>query len=83
MGIQHACRRVRAVYTATAFIFILLLSGSGAKGQPTTPHSEGSVRMSMEALHAAGGVPPGWKFTLPQGEPESGLEAFIEMQCYV
>jgi cbb3-type cytochrome oxidase cytochrome c subunit len=37
----------------------------------------------MEALHAAGGVPPGWKFTLPQGDPEAGRTVFIDFQCYV
>ena len=83
MGIQHTCRHVGAAYSGATAILILLLCGSGAIGQSTQPHSEGSVRMTMEALHAAGGVPPGWKFALPPGDPESGLEAFIEMQCYV
>ncbi len=83
MGIPHPCRRVRAVSTAITFICLLLMIGGGALGLPTSPHPEGSVRMTMEALHASGGVPPGWKFSLPQGDAESGLEVFIEMQCYV
>lgn len=51
-----------------------------------TPHQtqEASepVYISMEALHAAGGVPPGWQFTLPAGSPEAGREVFRTMQCY-
>ena len=39
--------------------------------------------MTIEALHAAGGVPSGWKFTVPQGDLESGREACVAMQCYV
>jgi mono/diheme cytochrome c family protein len=43
---------------------------------------KGPVRITMEALHAAGGVPPGWQFTLPMGDPGVGREVFITLQCY-
>jgi cbb3-type cytochrome oxidase cytochrome c subunit len=36
----------------------------------------------MEALHMAGGVPPGWQFTLPRGDAAAGREVFVTMQCY-
>jgi mono/diheme cytochrome c family protein len=55
---------------------------SGVEAQHAPHRTDGSVRMTMEALHAAGGVPPGWKFTVPQGDPVSGREAFVTMQCY-
>ena len=36
----------------------------------------------MAALHEAGGVPPGWKFTPPPGNPSEGRKAFAELGCY-
>lgn len=84
MRILHTNRYMRAVYVGAGLIFsfVLLLAMRGTEAQHATQHTDGSVRMTMEALHAAGGVPPGWKFTVPEGDPESGREAFITMQCY-
>lgn len=42
----------------------------------------GPVRIMMEQLHAGGGVPPGWRFALPPGDPDVGREVFIAMKCY-
>ena len=53
---------------------------SGAPAKGSTPPA--SVRTTMEALHAAGGVPPGWRFTLPPGDPAAGRRAFVELKCY-
>ena len=36
----------------------------------------------MEALHAAGGAPPGWRFSLPGGDPAAGRRAFVDLKCY-
>jgi len=36
----------------------------------------------MEALHAAGGVPPGWRFTLPAGDAQAGRKVFVDFKCY-
>jgi L-cysteine S-thiosulfotransferase len=36
----------------------------------------------MDALHAAGGVPPGWRFTLPTGDAAAGRQAFVDLKCY-
>jgi uncharacterized protein involved in high-affinity Fe2+ transport len=35
----------------------------------------------MEELHRAGGVPRGWKFTLPPGDPKTGRELFAKLEC--
>ena len=48
----------------------------------TGPAPSGSVRITMDALHAAGGVPPGWRFSLPQGNPAAGRQVFVDMKCY-
>ena len=36
----------------------------------------------MEELHQAGGVPRGWKFALPAGDPTKGKQVFADLECY-
>jgi mono/diheme cytochrome c family protein len=36
----------------------------------------------MEELHRSGGVPPGWKFALPGGDPAKGRQVFADLECY-
>ncbi|GBD27082.1 hypothetical protein HRbin30_02426 [bacterium HR30] len=40
------------------------------------------IRVSMDQLHAWEGVPPGWKFTHPAGDPAAGRTAFVELGCF-
>jgi hypothetical protein len=49
-----------------------------APGAPATP----GTRITMDALHAAGGVPPGWRFTLPPGDPAAGRQVYVDFKCY-
>jgi len=49
-----------------------------APGAQTTP----GTRITMDALHAAGGVPPGWRFTLPPGDPAAGRQVYVDLKCY-
>ena len=49
---------------------------------PSAAKAPASTRITMEALHAAGGVPPGWRFTLPAGDAGAGRAAFVEFKCY-
>src|SRR5437879_9272718 len=37
-----------------------------------------SVRITMAALHQAGGVPPGWRFTVPPGDIGAGRRTFAD-----
>src|ERR671922_769748 len=46
------------------------------------PSSRRSMHITMEALHRHGGVPPGWQFTLPEGDPAVGRQTFIDMRCH-
>ncbi len=41
-----------------------------------------SVRITMDALHQAGGVPPQWEFLPPQGDPEAGRRLFVDFGCH-
>ena len=42
----------------------------------------GPVRLTMEALHERGGVPPGWILVPPEGDVAHGREVFIRVGCY-
>ena len=57
-------------------------SGSAATGPAAAGLASKSVRLTMEALHAAGGTPPGWRFTLPAGDPAAGRRAFVDFKCF-
>lgn len=37
--------------------------------------------VSMEALHRSGGVPPGWSFGVPPGDPAAGRNEFLRLGC--
>src|SRR5262245_965393 len=74
--------RIRRLLVAAA----LLWAGLGADAAPGQGHAghgaAPSARISMEALHAAGGVPPGWRFTLPPGDPAAGRQVYVDFKCY-
>jgi hypothetical protein len=57
--------------------------GHAGHGQaPATHAAPTSQRITMQALHAAGGVPPGWRFTVPPGDAAAGRQAFVDLRCY-
>ena len=55
--------------------------GQGHAGHGAAPAAPGT-RITMDALHAAGGVPPGWRFTLPPGDPAAGRQVYVDLKCY-
>ena len=58
-------------------------SGAGPASQAGQDGaSPKSIRITMEALHAAGGTPPGWRFSLPGGDAAAGRRAFVDLKCY-
>jgi uncharacterized protein involved in high-affinity Fe2+ transport len=40
------------------------------------------MKITMEELHRYGGVPPGWQFQLPTGDPVAGRTVFTKLECY-
>jgi hypothetical protein len=58
--------------------------GSGASPAAAKPTGDGRqpVRIGMDELHKAGGVPPGWRFAWPAGDAGRGREAFAKLECY-
>src|SRR3989442_4183583 len=39
-------------------------------------------KYTMEELHRSGGVPHGWRFALPTGDPVKGRQVFADLECY-
>lgn len=89
MSFQGACRSGGIILL---LVCSLLAGGSVARPWaqtvPSSPAprkaaaSPQPIRISMDELHRHGGVPPGWQFTLPAGDPRSGRQAFVDLQCY-
>jgi L-cysteine S-thiosulfotransferase len=52
------------------------------KGEQAATKPPAPIRTTMEALHASGGVPRGWKFLVPPGNPARGREAFAALECF-
>ena len=54
-------------------------------GAPTPATSAAPMKppapISMDELHRNAGVPRGWKFTLPPGDPKAGREVFGKLEC--
>jgi len=42
----------------------------------------GPYRATMGELHESGGVPKGWMFTPPPGDPARGRRIFVRLECY-
>jgi uncharacterized protein involved in high-affinity Fe2+ transport len=57
---------------------------AGSSPSPARPAAESQpgVRIGMDELHRAGGVPPGWRFSWPDGDARKGREAFVKLECY-
>ncbi len=73
--------RMRSAAATLAVAVVLAACGrSGDRATAPRPRTPG-VRMSMDALHRVGGVPPGWKLTPPAGDVQAGRDAFVEFGC--
>ena len=60
-------------------------SDTGHKGhmEGAAPAPQKSIRTTMKELHMSpGGVPKGWKFTLPPGDFKAGRAAYVKFECF-
>lgn len=53
------------------------VDGSKARPEPPNP-----IRVTMEQLHAQGGVPRGCKFLMPPGDAAAGRKVFVALECF-
>ena len=58
------------------------MSPAASAPSAATPGAVGARKITMEELHQAGGVPRGWKFALPAGDPAKGKQVFADLECY-
>ena len=66
--------RVRRHWLAIAAAIVVLLGAIAAGAQ---------FRVTEREMHAfPGGVPLGWKFSLPAGDPQKGKKVFADLECY-
>jgi len=57
--------------------------GASAGGTPAAGAAAGGPRrVSEEELHRHGGIPRGWRFSVPAGDGARGRELFRELECY-
>jgi hypothetical protein len=83
-------QRTACLAIACLCIGAVLASGRAQAAEPPPhgaaggPHrDEGApMRIGMEELHRQGGVPPGWRFTLPPGDANAGRQVFVKLECY-
>jgi L-cysteine S-thiosulfotransferase len=68
---------VRVALGGGALVGLLLIVASEIRGQAPTTR-----RVTMEDLHQGGGVPRGWRFQVPAGEPARGRQLFADLECY-
>jgi uncharacterized protein involved in high-affinity Fe2+ transport len=57
-------------------------SATPAHPTPAAPGARAPRRVTMEELHRSGGVPRGWKFAVPPGDPARGRQLFADLECY-
>ena len=55
---------------------------SHATGSMPHDHPKVPIKITAEELHRLGGVPPGWKFRFPDGDPAAGRGVFAKLECY-
>lgn len=83
-----------AAATAVAMAVVILATAAGAQHAGHGAHSHGAapapaapasvargMRVTMDELHANGGVPRGWRFTVPAGDTKTGREVFNRLEC--
>lgn len=56
---------------------VLILAHKSKSGRKAPP----PIRLTHEELHKTG-VPKGWTFRVPPGDPDQGRKLFIELECH-
>ncbi len=49
---------------------------------PMTPAPPAPMRTTPQELHTHGGVPPGWTFLMPPGDPTADRKVFVALECF-
>jgi hypothetical protein len=77
---QVSARQLRSNITHVgAALVVIAVCGCRPMTAPVPPPPQ---PITMAALHQAGGVPPGWRFSPPPGDAAAGRRAFVDLGCY-
>jgi mono/diheme cytochrome c family protein len=85
---SHRWTSVSGAMCILAFTLVWVLHAhpegedSHATGLVSYDHPKAPIKITAEELHRLGGVPPGWKFRFPDGDPASGRAVFAKLECY-
>lgn len=71
-----------AALTTVSSLWVVAPTAAQHPHAAQPPAASTSQRVTMDQLHAQGGVPRGWKFTLPAGDPARGRQVFANLECY-
>lgn len=80
--------RGRLAWIGAALTFTALTATAAAQhshgdaAKPAPAPAPGPRRITMDELHRGGGVPRGWKFTLPAGDAGRGKQVFADLECF-
>lgn len=65
-----------------ASVSVWAQSTGGHVHSPGAAPEGGPRRVSEDELHRHGGIPRGWRFSVPAGDAARGRELFRELECY-
>lgn len=77
--------RTTALALATAWLVAASAAGHDVRHDAKPQRDRGAaepIRITMDALHAHGGVPPGWAFAIPPGSAAEGRKVFGTIECF-
>jgi mono/diheme cytochrome c family protein len=67
-------------------VFVPSITARGQMSHMTdhkaSPPAPPPIRITMDELHAQGGVPRGWKFLMPPGDVSAGRKVFVGLECF-
>jgi mono/diheme cytochrome c family protein len=82
---KYGSTAVLLTFATAAIVSVAAAQHAGHGSHESAPPASTTARpptpIPMEELHRHGGVPRGWKFTLPAGDPKAGREVFQKLDC--
>jgi copper resistance protein D len=90
---DSARTRLSRLVAGEAVVAVVVFGCTAVLGESTPKRHEGHMahvveqdsgpaRITMQALHATGGVPKDWRFTPPDGDAAKGRAVFVRLECY-
>lgn len=81
---RHTWLGLGVVLAVSGALAVTTLADTRSHGQHSAAggaQARQPIRITSEELHDLGGVPPGWRFTMPPGDPKAGREMFAKLEC--